>query len=794
MSHRTADSFARPFLRLSEAAIRRPRLALTSVLLVTLLALPGLWRLELRTDGHALVPSADPVVLFDRQVRQHFKLRDPLVVMLSTSHPDGIYNAATMRRVRNLSQALAALPEVGEGRVTSLATERRDRVYEGTLNFRPYLDPLPEDRRLLDQLRGDIAAVGLLEGTLVSTDQHATAILVGVPTTTSDNARRALDRVAIFRQVEHTAKAFASPLDRIEVVGAPAAEALLGLHLLQDLVLLVPLSMLLIATVMWLGCRRLWGVALGMMEIGACQLFTFGLLGWSGVPVYLTLAVLPVILTTIGLADEIHLLWHQQGELASEPAGVSRRQTVRATMTAMTRPIVLTTLTTSLGFASFLLSPIVPVRFFGLFAALGILFCMLWSLVAVPALMVLSPKRWLLRKRAPRQPSRHSLLTLGSRHPRWVLGLLALLSLGLGAGVFRLQVQDSWIDGFAPKSTFRQATDEVNERFFGTHLLLAHLTFNTPEEQIPAVLDHRGPLLDPELLNKIGGFETFARQRPEVGGVIGPHSRLAAANALLTGRKEENRRIPDTVYWVWKLLGHFKTAQGELRLRQMINAELDQAVVTIFLKDANYRQTETLMEALHSYAEEHLEAGLVQLRLAGDVAVSQAMIPAIVKTQVLSLLLALGGATLLLALIYRSLAAALAAVGPAMVAVLWTFGAMGWTGIPLGVATSMFCAITLGIGVDYGIHFFERYRLAASHGAEQPVAVALAEAGPAIITDSLAIAIGFGLLGFSQVPANARLGLLVALALGAACLLTLLGLAALLETRGEPAAKSLESI
>ena len=42
---------------------------------------------------------------------------------------------------------------------------------------------------------------------------------------------------------------------------------------------------------------------------------------------------------------------------------------------------------------------------------------------------------------------------------------------------------------------------------------------------------------------------------------------------------------------------------------------------------------------------------------------------------------------------------------PASLAVLWLFGLMGWLGIPLGVATSMFCAITLGIGVDYGQGF-----------------------------------------------------------------------------------------
>jgi predicted RND superfamily exporter protein len=112
--------------------------------------------------------------------------------------------------------------------------------------------------------------------------------------------------------------------------------------------------------------------------------------------------------------------------------------------------------------------------------------------------------------------------------------------------------------------------------------------------------------------------------------------------------------------------------------------------------------------------------------------------------------------------------------------VVWVFGTMGWLGMPLGVATSMFCAITLGIGVDYAIHFLERFSLARSAGGPAAARRALAEAGPSIVIDCLAIALGFGLLAVSQVPANARLGILVAVALGACCLLTLAGLGALL--------------
>lgn len=794
-------------------AIAHPRWAIAWLLAATLVAAPGLMRLDLRTDGHALVPPEDPVVVFDAEVREHFQVRDPIVVFLETRHAEGIYNLATLRRVGQLTDALRRIEGIEPERLMSLATEHRNRVYPGTLNFRPFLDPLPETPRLMDQLRSDIDATDILTGTLVTADRRATAILVGVPLdATGDGAGP--DRTALYRRVRAVAEPLATDVDSILVVGAPVAEALLGTHIIEDLALLIPLSLTVIAAVIWLGCRRLWGVMLALAEVGACLVFTFGLMGWLGVPVYLSTAVLPVILTTIGLADEIHIFWHYQRLLGERAPQAEHRSAVRETMAAMTRPVVLTSLTTSIGFLSFLASSIPPVRTFGLFAAVGILFCMLWSLCVIPAALTLLPAQSLRRPQRSGDPRDGWIVTAAApliRRRRVTLTALVLLTLVAAWGALKLHVQDSWIDGFAAGSPFRVATDRVNAALHGTHVLLAHLAFDDPEGAAASAdaappdlsgLDPASPearearrryfrrlvglegpperaLLDPKVLNAIGEFEEFIRARPEVGGVLGTYSHLVTV-AYLWLHREDARSIPAEPRQIRRLLERFDMGRGEHRRREVIDDERRRTVVTIFLKNANYRETAELMAALRQYAEVHLAPLGGHLGFAGDVAVSQAMIPAIVRTQVVSLSLAVAGALVCLCLLFRSLRFGLYAVGPTAVAVLWVFGAMGWLGIPLGVATSMFCAITLGIGVDYAIHFLERLRRARASGREQPVLVAVEEAGPAIVADTVAIALGFGLLAVSQVPANARLGVLVAMALGAGCLLTLGGLAALL--------------
>ena len=64
----------------------------------------------------------------------------------------------------------------------------------------------------------------------------------------------------------------------------------------------------------------------------------------------------------------------------------------------------------------------------------------------------------------------------------------------------------------------------------------------------------------------------------------------------------------------------------------MVTDDLNQGLITIFLKDANYRDTESVIVKARSLEASLLEPLGGRVSLAGDVAVSQAMIPAIVET------------------------------------------------------------------------------------------------------------------------------------------------------------------
>lgn len=713
------------------AAMRRPRTVLVVAIALTLLPLGGIGRLRRDTDGQAMVPRGDEAIRIDREVRALFGLRDQLVIFFDTGRANGIFDPRVLEAVERVSDAIIEMPEIGRVHVTGLRTEARDRLFPGwSQSYRDFLTPLPVTARHLAELREDLdkPAARLYRGTIVTEDRGGVAVLAGVP------AHGEADREAIYHRIEALVAPFRRHGLRIDVVGAPAAEATLASYILRDIALLVPLSMLVIAIVIWRGTRRAAPVGIALVKVGACIAFTFGVLGWLGVPVYLTVAIVPVVLAAMSIADEIHVFTRVQHVPIAEA------------FDELATPVVAATLTTCAGFLACLASRIAPIQALGAAAAIGIAWSLLFTLFVTPALLVL------FRTPAAMPPPSNPEQRHGGRTPKATLAFLAVITVAAAAFATRVRIQDSWIDNFSRRSEFRRATDHVNARLFGVHRLEAHLSF-----------DRRRAFTDAAVLRAVEQFEAGLRARKDVGGVIGPWSQMATVADFWKVPRDDGEAT----------LSSFDWAPGQNRRHRVVADGYSDGVATIFLKHANYRDTAAVMHAARVLHARHLAPLGGSLRFAGDVAVSQAMIPAVVHNQLLSLPLALAGVFALVVLLCGSLRLALLAIMPVAVSGLWLLGALGAAGIPLGVASSMFFVIAIGLGVDsHSIHLVLRYKQAGPR--------ALSEVTRPIVINTVAVAAGFGLMAFSSVPANRSLGILIAAALLLGCAITLTGVAALL--------------
>jgi hypothetical protein len=291
--------------------------------------------------------------------------------------------------------------------------------------------------------------------------------------------------------------------------------------------------------------------------------------------------------------------------------------------------------------------------------------------------------------------------------------------------------------------------------------------------------------IQPEIVRVAGDLAAFLRQHHQeaVGGVIGPYEYLTTARFMVRPNDPEARRLPDTAGEIKLMWDYYGLARGPHRLRQVVDTNYWTSLTTVFLKDANFIDTARLMHTLRDYERERLTPRGIRLGFAGDVAVSQSLIGGIVATQMHSLVWSLVGIFVVTAVLGGSLRWGAYCLLPSLLAVLVKFALMGWLGIPLGVATSMFAAMTLGIGVNCAIHLLESSSQARAGGAPTMAALSrsLALTGPPALINTVAVSLGFGVLTLSQVPANARLGMLLVVGLVNCFLASLAILPALLH-------------
>jgi predicted RND superfamily exporter protein len=275
--------------------------------------------------------------------------------------------------------------------------------------------------------------------------------------------------------------------------------------------------------------------------------------------------------------------------------------------------------------------------------------------------------------------------------------------------------------------------------------------------------------LTPELVEANRALAAFLRQETncEVGGVLGPYEYLSTTRFMSQSGNPAARELLPLAGENRSLWSYYAYALGQNRFRQVMDTNYWRSLTTAFLKDANFVQTARLLREVRAYEQDQLAPKGVHLGFAGDVAVSQSLIRGIVTTQLQSLFWSLLGIFAVTALFGGGWRWGIFCVLPSALAVLVKFAVMGWADVPLGVATSMFAAMTLGIGVNCAIQLLEAQAQARAAGlsAGDSIGRALSQTGVPAMINTLAVSLGFGVLMLSQVPPNARLGLLLVLGL-----------------------------
>ncbi len=755
---------------LAHLALRRPWLVLVLLGLGTAFVLAGLFRLEIRTDGNSIYPEGDSTV--ERTLADRERFAEPQqVILVATSRPGGppLASPAGFRWISAVHDSLQALPVAQSFGVRSLAN-LVERPEGRTLSIHSFLDEIPDDPAAFAGLMARIDRFPVARGLFLSPDGRTAAFYFLV----APDAERS----PVIRALEAwRSQPSDAPYD-LRITGPVAAEAELGVVVLRDLSRLVPLMVGAIALLLLFTLRTPSGVLVPLAQVLATLLWTLGLMGWAGVPVTLVTTILPVLLMAMAMTDEVHLLERMQNRLAATPKdGSPRERLLRVTADSFTdleAPLVLTSLTTAFGFYSFAGSTMKPLRDFGIFAGTGLMLGMVFTFALVPALIAVLPPAWSERRRhRPAELAIPAWERFVAGHGRAFAAAGVLLLLLSVPGLFRQTVQDSWIDNFDPHSPLVTAERDFNRAFWGSYRLDVVFEADRRHFWTPA-----GAAL-------LEDFDRLARAAPHVGGVLGPLLFLEGG-AMMQGNPLPLSALPPVQ--VKRAGAAIEALNIRLDLRQYLDQDASAARTRLFVRNADFARGDELRDFLTARLAPLAARHGVRAHISGDVPAGLAVVEAIVGNQLDSIgwTAALIAVTLLIA--FRSVRWTLVVMAPIAAATVILFGALGYARLPLGIATSMFAALTLGAGVDFALHYcygYRRERRADGHlDHDGAVLATLATAGRGVLWNALVLALGFLVLAFSALKPNASLGVLLAAAMAVSYVATVVFLPELLRRWG----------
>lgn len=148
---------------------------------------------------------------------------------------------------------------------------------------------------------------------------------------------------------------------------------------------------------------------------------------------------------------------------------------------------------------------------------------------------------------------------------------------------------------------------------------------------------------------------------------------------------------------------------------------------------------------------------------------------------------------LIAALFLRSIRLGLVSVVPILMTISWLYAFMERAGYNINIVTATIAAVSIGIGIDFAIHFIARFREELARVGDRMEAVRMAGegTGSALVASAVSSAVGFGILAFAPMPLFAAYGLLTAVMIGMALIATLVvlpGILVMITRDGQPPA------
>jgi len=834
--------------------------AVTLVMVVITLSLGALIpMIRVDTDPENMLSEEESVRVFHHLTKETFALSDIVVLgIVNNEDENGVFNPTSLKRIYELTQfALEELQwedtdnpgrYIGVKEVDLLAPSRVDHIAQsgpGEIRFEWLMAEPPSSRKEALIIRDKALSNPLLKGTLVSEDGKA--ICLYLPLTSKDLSYR------VYSALKEKIAQF-SGAEQYFITGLPVAEDTFGVEMFVQMAVSAPLAMAVIFLLMLLFFRKLVLVISPLIVAMVSVISTMGLLIGLGYPVHIMSSMIPIFLMPIAVVDSVHILSEFFDRYSpSRP----RKETIIEVMNNLFMPMLYTSLTSAAGFASLALTPIPPVQVFGIFVAVGILLAWVWTILFVPAfIMMISEKSLANFGAAGKHTGGHTakkekkswltdLLGAGGRFTfnsakAVLIGILIVTAVAV-YGITRIQINDNPVKWFSKSHPIRRADIELNSHFGGTYMaylvldnadpgevteeyvkqLLSRVEekFQELQKELPGADEIIGParnLLNqqaerhetkkellaelsqiaqakvdraendneadiwyelsdffdleneslkifkqPQVLKYIAGLQQhLADARSSEGRkLVGKSNSIADVvkkvyQELIDGRPE-SAIIPDTSAKVAQTLLQYQSSHKPDDLWHLVTPDYMHANIWCQLTSGDNKDMEAVVESIDQYLRDNPPPVPVKHNWAGLTYINTVWQDKMVSGMLQSFLGSFLVVFIMMSVLFRSPLWGILCMIPLTVTIALIYGIIGLVGKDYDMPVAVLSSLTLGMAVDFAIHFLERARESHRKSGSWKASVAemFGEPARAISRNVIVIAIGFlPLLAASLVP------------------------------------------
>ena len=585
---------------------------------------------------------------------------------------------------------------------------------------------------------------------------------------------------------------------------------------LDNVTLLVILALVVVVILLIFTFKSFRDVTFPLVGLTSALIWTYGLLNVVGVEFSaLEVAVAPLVLG-LGIDYAIHLQRANSTlrEQYPDPAESWLRACAKLSI-----PLSLAVITTVAAFLANLISPLPPLKTFGIALAMGVICAFLTSTLVVGALHVLIDKNITTKKSKPiTLPNiTNSIVKVQQKQQVGIFLVVLILS---GASIFgaasletnfdlgdfvdsEMEIMDVRQDlaenydsaGWKLVYVLMEPSDD-NDFIDADETLLTELrglhsdlesnhdvvgtdgTFPSPSYEGPYVI-LRDAILRNSSFGAVHNMEVFQN-----GGVYvkdyNQNCDLAAAFASLSNNdtiadalsgESWAERVKQSVYLED---GKVINLRNEIRVEATTSIESEKVVTEFENMLGDVDKSGTLRYNLADNAK---------LYVTGDLAMLQTVLEGLSSSQLESTLISLAVSFMVLFLLTRRVMPAIVILLPVGIASLWVVGSMAAIGLKWNVLTVMVTALTLGIGIDYSIHMWRRFEVELQRRKNHwdALRASLSTTGVALLMSALTTSLGFMVLLFSPMPIIQDFGLITAITVIFSLMLSLVLLPVLME-------------